>query len=345
MHLRWTIVQKSRAQLPNVRNPFPSWSTMKEIGGYFEIELPRSTEYHAELLKLNSGRSAFKFLLKARNIQKVYIPNHICDSIIEPLEALSIDYEFYNIDDDFEIIQNIEPGEMEAVLYVNYFSLKSDYIKKLADIYREKLIVDNTQAFFAPPLRDIDTIYSPRKFFGVCDGGYLSTNARLNEDLDYDESYSHTTHLVGRIDKGASCFYKDFQKAEERLSGQPIKQMSKLTQRILASINYEAVIKIRKENFAFLHHHLCSTNLLDINQRLDFVPFTYPLMTENTSLRSKLIENRIYTPSYWTETLRRQNVSGIERNLVNKIIPLPVDQRYSLEDMRTILETIKMNKA
>ena len=40
---------------------------MKEIGGYFELELTKGIEYHSELLKLNSGRNAFKYILKTRN--------------------------------------------------------------------------------------------------------------------------------------------------------------------------------------------------------------------------------------------------------------------------------------
>ena len=32
---------------------------MKEIGGYFELELTKGIEYHSELLKLNSGRNIF----------------------------------------------------------------------------------------------------------------------------------------------------------------------------------------------------------------------------------------------------------------------------------------------
>lgn len=46
---------------------------MKEIGGYFELELPLSQEYHNNAIKLNSGRNAFKYILKSQNITKVYI--------------------------------------------------------------------------------------------------------------------------------------------------------------------------------------------------------------------------------------------------------------------------------
>jgi hypothetical protein len=314
---------------------------MKEIGGYFELELTKGIEYHSELLKLNSGRNAFKYILKTRNPKKVFIPNFICDSVIEPLDELKISYEFFNIDENFEIIQNVILKENEIIFYVNYFALKSKYIEKLTHKYNNNLIIDNTQAFFEKPIKDIDTIYSPRKFFGVSDGGYLSTNKFLDEDLEQDESCSHSIQLLGRIDKNASSFYNDYQKAEQRLINQPIKQMSKLTENILSSIAYESVIKKRKDNFVFLHNELKDTNLLNLDGKLDFVPFVYPLMIEDESLRQKLIDNKIYIAKYWNEVLDRKNVSYIEKDFVNRILPLPIDQRYDLYDMKRIVEIIK----
>jgi hypothetical protein len=316
---------------------------MKEIGGYFELELPKKYEYYNNIIKLNSGRNSLKYILKAQKPNKVYIPNYVCDSVLEPLEELNIKYEFYNIDEKFEIIQNIKLEKNEKIFYVNYFALKSEYINKLVDTYSDNLIIDNTQAFFERPLQGIDTIYSPRKFFGVSDGGYLSTNKFLNEDLENDESYDSSIQLLGRIDKSAKSFYYDYQKAEQRLINQPIKTISKLTQKILSSIDYERVIKKRKENFIYLHEQLRYMNLIDIPSDLNFVPFVYPLMTENKNLRQKLIENKIYIAKYWNEVLERHNLSRIEKDFVEKIIPLPIDQRYDLEDMKRIVKVIKDN--
>ena len=313
---------------------------MKEIGGYFELELQKKVEYHNEPLKLNSGRNAFKYILKVRTPKKVFIPNYICNSVIEPLEELKINYEFFNIDENFEIVQDVILKENEMIFYVNYFALKSNYIKSLVDKYSDKLIIDNTQAFFEKPLKGIDTIYSPRKFFGVSDGGYLSTNKFLDEDLEQDESYASSIQILGRMDKNASTFYDDYQKAEQRLINQPIKQMSKLTQNILSSIDYEDVIKRRKENFDYLHKELENMNLIKIESDLEFVPFVYPLMIKDESLRQKLIEKKIYIAKYWNEVLDRKNVSDIEKDFVNGILPLPVDQRYDLDDMKKIMKII-----
>ena len=226
---------------------------------------------------------------------------------------------------------------------MNYFALKSNYIKNLLKRYSNSLIIDNTQAFFEKPIKNIDTIYSPRKFFGVSDGGYLSTNKLLDETLEQDNSYNHSIQLLGRTDKNASSFYDNYQKAEQRLISQPIKTMSKLTQKILASIDYDEVQKRRKENFEYLHSELKNMNLLNIDDSLEFTPFVYPLLNggECDSMRNKLIETKIYVAKYWSEAYERESTTSIEIFFLNNIIPLPCDQRYDLEDMKKIIEIVK----
>ena len=42
------------------------------------------------------------------------------------------------------------------------------------------------------------------------------------------------------------------------------------------------------------------------------------------------------------EELVRVSLSEIEKDFVNKIVPLPIDQRYDLDDMKRIIEVIKV---
>ena len=313
---------------------------MKEIGGYFELELQEKEEYHKSALKLNSGRNCFKYILEVQKITKVYIPNYICDSIVEPLEELNIKYEFYNIDERFEMISELDVKENEKLLYVNYYALKAKYIQQLSDKYSTKLIVDNTQDFFNLPIKNIDTIYSPRKFFGVSDGGYLYTNQVSNEEFDIDRSKDYS-QLIGRIENGASMYYDKYQQAEQRLVNSFIKSMSKLTTKILISIDYEDVKRKRVMNFNFIHKELKQFNKLDINLTDIKTPFVYPFMIDDNKLRDRLIKNKIYVAKYWNEVLVRETVNNYEKYFVNHIIPLPIDQRYDLGDMKRIVTIIQ----
>ena len=162
----------------------------KAIGGYFELELPLKKEYHKNALRLNSGKNCLEYILRARQYKKVYIPYYTCDIILRPFEKLHIAFEFYHINIHLELAQEINLREGEALLYTNYFGLKQHYVELLANKYVSQLIVDNTQAFFAKPLDGIDTFYTCRKFFGVSDGAYLYTDAKLDfqfERVEVDE--------------------------------------------------------------------------------------------------------------------------------------------------------------
>ena len=153
------------------------------IGGYFGLELQVGESYHKNLTALNTGRNAFEYILRARGYQHVFIPYYTCDVLLEPLRSLNIAYDFYSIDEKLEPVSLTGINNNSAYLYTNYFGLKTGYIKQLAALI-PNLIVDASQAFFDKPLIGIDTFYSPRKFFGLPDGGYASCDIKLSDDFE-----------------------------------------------------------------------------------------------------------------------------------------------------------------
>jgi hypothetical protein len=318
---------------------------MKEIGGYFGLELSRGKEYYPDAIKLNSARNCFKYILLAQKPSKVYVPYYIDKSMTEEsLQNSGVKFEFYNIDEKFEIADSVNVKNEEKILYNNYFALKNEYVLKLVHIYGNKLIIDNTQAFFCKPVSGIDTLYSlGSKFFGAPGGGYLFTNVLLNTKFEQDVSYAGMTHLLGRIDKTAHEFFEHFQESKKRRCNQEIKIMSNLTQAILSSIDYETVKIIRERNFYYLHSYLQDINELQLNLSLIEGPMIYPLLIKKDALRQKLIENKIYVPTYWKEILDMEKASEWEKYLTNYLLPLPIDQRYEISDMKIIIDCIKQN--
>ena len=176
---------------------------MEAIGGYFSLELPVREEYHKNAIRLNTGRNCLEYILRARGYKKVYVPYYTCEAVMEPINKLGIPCEFYHIDIHFEIRDRFTPKANEALLYTNYFGLKQRYVEQLAEKTGERLIVDNTQAFYAKPIHGIDTFYTCRKFFGVADGAYLYTEKLLDDEFVQDESYDRMAHLLKRIDLSA----------------------------------------------------------------------------------------------------------------------------------------------
>lgn len=316
---------------------------MKEIGGYFELELNKTGEYYPSAIKVNSGRNAIKYILQAKNIKKVYIPYFTCKTVLEPINILNISYEFYRINEHFELldITSNDIKDDEKLIYINYFGIKNNYVDNLAKIFDNKLIVDNTQAFFKKPLTNIDTCYSPRKFFGVPDGGYIFTDTYIKKELRQDVSFKHSSHLIERFEGNASEFYSDFINNKKALHLRPIMKMSNFTHNILTSIDYEKIRLIRERNFCYLHVHLKDINKLEIDLSNIVGPMTYPILIEIEGLREYLIRKKVYIPTYWIEVLEYVNEPDcFEAGLAQKLLPLPIDQRYELSDMKIIIDFI-----
>ena len=314
---------------------------MEAIGGYFSLELPVREEYHKNAIRLNTGRNCLEYILRARGYKKVYVPYYTCEAVMEPINKLGVPYEFYHIDTHFEIRDRLTLKADEALLYTNYFGLKQRYVEQLAEITGSRLIVDNTQAFYAKPIKGIDTFYTCRKFFGVADGAYLHTDKLLDEAIVQDESYDRMAHLLKRIDLSAEQGFADFRKVDDGLDNQPIRRMSKLTQRIMQSIDNEAAAKKRRENFLMLHEALGVENNLVMQLDEDAVPMVYPFLASIQGLREKLIESKVFVARYWPNVLDWTTKDDIEYLLAYQMQPLPIDQRYGKEDMEKIIEIVK----
>lgn len=313
---------------------------MESIGGYFSLELPRREEYHKHALRLNTGRNCLEYVLQARGYKKVYVPYYTCEAVMEPINKLGIPCEYYHVDIHLEIRDHFTLKADEALLYTNYYGLKQRYVEQLAERIGKRLIVDNTQAFYAKPLPGIDTFYTCRKFFGVADGAYLYCDAVLDEEIEQDYSYDRMAHLLKRIDLSAEEGYADFRRADDGLDNQPIRRMSKMTQRMMQSIDYVTAAKRRRENYQYLHGALGKANNLKFSLEEDAVPMVYPFLSPFKGIREKLIVNKVFVARYWPNVLEWTAKDEIEYLLAYQMQALPIDQRYGKEDMDRILKVI-----
>lgn len=304
------------------------------------MELLHYKEYHKNAIRLNIGRNCLEYILQARGYSKVYIPYYTCDVILEPFKKLGIPYEYYHINIHLEIQDEIVLKAGEALLYTNYYGLKQRYTERLAKQYGKRLIVDNTQAFYAKPIAGIDTFYTCRKFFGVPDGAYLYTDRLLDIELEQDLSYGRIDSLTKRIDLSPEAGYQDFRDTSKALVGQPIKRMSKLTHRMMQGIDYETVAKQRRANYQTLHEALGKENNLVLPLEDDAVPMVYPYLVPVKGLREKLIENKIFVARYWPSVLECTKPDDIDYLLAYQMQPLPIDQRYSEKEMNRIIEIL-----
>jgi hypothetical protein len=307
---------------------------MRSIGGYFGLELRKGQEYHSDCIALNTARNALGLLLLNETYDRVWLPYYICEDILEPILKQGIKCEFYDIDSNLDpIVPDVKDNDLFVV--VNYFGLKDS----VADSYKvrfKNVVIDDTQAFYHKTLDD--AFYSCRKFFGVPDGAYLHTTKELNVNLKASSSGCRMSHLLKRIECGAEKGFLLFKASEESLIEQPLKGMSALTKAILKNIDYEYCAKARLANYNYIHAQLKDMNeLKSIELSNTNVPMAYPFLLKSDALRKKLIDNKIFVATYWDNKSFPFKSGSWEEYLAKYLVPLPIDQRYGMDEMDMIL--------
>lgn len=315
---------------------------MKTIGGYFELELSKgSHNYHDTPYAMKSGRASLYHILSEVKPSLVHVPFYTCDTLLEPFAPVGGRYQFYAINDRLEPAEEIYLKDGEYILYVNYMGLKDETVAQLSAKYKDKLIVDCTQAFFMKGNGRSWFFNSCRKFFGVPDGSYIYPPAGITMPVveDKNERYIYD-HLVKRFNGHPSDGYDLFVK-NESLAGDGVLAMSRLTEHLLSEVNYDEVARIRRGNFDFLQNRFRDINTFTC-ATADGVPMCYPLLPDKIADRSVLYAQNIFIPAFWTDVLNR-NIDGfeVEKKLSAHLLPVPIDHRYSIQDMEVLCNAIE----
>lgn len=324
-----------------------------ELGGYFDLSIETHREFYCNktnCLRLNSGRSGLILAVRNYGCSKVLIPSYLCDSVKETFIKNGIRVEEYNISDKFiPLITNKD--KKTAIVVVKYYGIYPNNKEMKKIVFNNiNVIIDNTQSFFSKPIMSVFNIYSPRKFFGVPDGGYLigkSLDNNLYYDLDIDNSGETSNYILSRIDSGCNNNYNAFLLNEKRIADNGVKKMSELTKYLLKIQNYQNCVRKRIENFNYLNSKLASINELRINNiaEKESVPMVYPLLIKNDTLRKKMIKNSIYVSQWWKCVIDNSAANSYEKYLSRYLLPLPIDHRYGKKEMsviaKIVLETVR----
>ncbi|WP_410568575.1 hypothetical protein [Acinetobacter sp. H1(2024)] len=317
----------------------------KEIGGFFEFSLSALNQFpYPKAIQYNSARSAFYDVLKNTFIEKVWMPKFICDSMIKPLTILGIEICYYDLNQDFSPILPEVLMPNEYLLYVNYFGLCTSIQKKILKKYSEKQVIfDHSQAFFVQPLDCYATIYSPRKFLPVAEGGLLFINQDIVSEYcerTAEEMVKQYQHTLLRSTSTATYAYNNFQDNEKTFEDCLPRKLSKITEQMLESFDYADFKEKRLKNFKFLHSQLSKYNQLKINIEDIESPLTYPLMLEK-NISNVLIQSKIYTPIYWLDSLKRVSENSFENSFISNVTHLICDQRYGEKEMQFQIDKVQ----
>lgn len=317
------------------------------IGGYQGLELTASgADATLGMIKTNSARSAIKLVLSSLSLEvkKVLLPAYTCDAVVEAANDVGVPTEFYKLDSNFEVEPSLQLKYDELILIVDYFGICGEAVKRSRSRFaHSRTIVDCSQSYFSESMEALATIYSPRKFFGLPDGGLLySTDPRIKQPEQRDESSeSRMAHLISRITNSPEAAYQHYLEAEQAISKLPVQGMSRLTERLLQSVDYQRARISRTRNAQYLHERLGQYNRLNLNIDETVAPLCYPFLPSlRTASKADLIQERIFVPTYWPEVLSRVEEGTFEWDLVTNGIFLPCDQRYNEDDMDRLISLL-----
>lgn len=332
---------------------------------------------------LRSGREAISLALYSivedLSLSKcvVLLPSYICPSMVLPFERFPCDIHYYNLNinftvDEHDLIDKFRTYEPSCILISNYFGLSFEP-EILAKIKNEKpnvrVIYDITHVALSISqnlLPHVDYyVASLRKWFGIADGAFLLTNCFCNTKVIIrhintefsklrEESLSMKKKYLFNIDQSIKEKFKaQLFKAEKLLDTNTINSISELSMKKLNAINVTEIKTIRKTNFEHLWNEIKKTSKIELAIRLEEVNlnefyFMLPLLLNNRDLVQKKISDQgLYTQVIWKIPTKARQCKN-SANLSDRILCVPIDQRYNFWDiqdiMKIIIKTIQNDK-
>ena len=305
----------------------------------------------------------------------VLLPAYLCHSMIQPFHELGLDVRFYPVGSDLsikpsEVLERLDHNTV-AVMLMHYFgfpqaeNLAAQLIEHFPHL---KVIDDRTHLLLsdlANETRPSDiaiSFYSPRKWGPFPDLGLVvwpcSTEPSMMErelvDRGYDWPFG-SLRLLGLFLR--SLFFAwpietlrqvslwSLRRADALLDRRvKIRKASPISRLLWRRWNWEPAWHARRKNYQYLLDNWNSVDITPLFSKLPALvcPLGFPVRTEKREkLKQFFITKGIFPPIHWA---RPHQVSPDEfpaaAILSEQELTIPLDQRYGLQHMDSILEVI-----
>lgn len=356
---------------------------LSEIGSNFwEYSLNKSkrecllwwekNEYNRVYFK--SGRNAIKALCKILYEKKksVLIPAYTCETVIQPFidEGWEVDYYFLNDDlslnlsDLQEKCNRIKPSVVYCHSYFGFDTINED--ARGISLLKEQGIViveDITQSLFSNHYLKCADYYvtSLRKFLAIPDGGVLISTQSLHfEDIkeisnDVVETALEAFDLKATFFTNYDFTIKDLFREKYQKLGKMISENSEICSvseaslRIFDTCNIEEIVSKRVANYKTLLEGLACNNTIriifqDISDGI--VPLYLPVYVKGSreKLQEYLAKSNVYCPVIWPKPVQIEVRDEVLSFMYHKMLCIPIDQRYGIEEMGKIVDLLMSYK-
>lgn len=308
---------------------------------------------HLRRIDLAAARCAIRLLATRREIDRVWVPSYVCESVLNAIPSAK--RIFYSIGRDWRgVPEGI--GRKDLFLSIVYFGRAHD--ESALEFARAQGAITVLDATACVPEHSISTgadfvIYSPHKVMGVPDGGIL---------LDRTGALALPVHFPPAPrawrDLALACFelrstfdagdgsdderpWLEFQRRWETEFPPGIWAMPHATGELLESSPPLREMRARRR----ANHDILAAMLPFVPEAAGAdAPLGYVIVFENETLRERirraLMAERIYPAVHWPLPAAVRGRFVESGALSRKILTIPCDQRYGEDDLERTAEVI-----
>lgn len=311
----------------------------------------------ASRVELSTARAALGVLHEFLAPTNVWLPSYLCGAIVDALSARNARLCFFPVDERLRLtddrwLETVLPGDM--VVFIDYFGF-AGWESYGAEARRRGawVIEDACQALLNRTFSTQAhyTVFSPRKFVGVPDGGILTsfTGAQLPEidagppPLDWWLDALSATQLRGVFDRcgGDREWFTLFRRAEAAAPVHPARMSELSAALLLEAVDYDERIAKRRANYACLAS-LLPDDALFPSLGPDEVPLGFPVVfRDRGKALTSLYAEQIYPAVHWPidDVVPREFEAS--HRLSRKIATLPCDHRCGEHDMERMAALVR----
>jgi hypothetical protein len=321
----------------------------RTLGGFFPLEVPDQNPlspdpsiHHLEgAFRYYNARSAITELVRANRIPRAAAPDYICPVVHRAVESAGASFTVFPAEPGYRFDYDRLSGLVRdgwLLIVPSYFGVFMPDPEALAEIMSKtgcRILLDYAQALYEPCPGKFAAVYSPRKFLGIPDGGFLVCGSgsgllppenpvlKVPEAVFGERLACHG--IRGEYPDGGAL--ETFRRLEQGMPSGGFR-MSDLAWRLFCSFDHGHAAARRRENYGLLASML--ENPAASRER---GPLCYPLTSQPEDfhrVRNSLIARGVFVPQYWPD------LAGGADRLSRSVIPIPVDHRYGPGEMETM---------
>ena len=324
---------------------------MMKIGGlinkkYSLNKLNKNFLYNGTYLI--NGRSALLLILleikEKYKINEILVPYFACPSIVNTIKLSKFKFNYYDVNiEKKNLIAN--DNKKKAILIIHYFGSKNHYTKfKNINFIR---------------IEDFSHLFLNKKFLKKKSNNYVFASLRKHTHLRYG-AWANKEFDIDEIDKKTKNFVIKKQKKllsiknkdKFQLKGEEFNQiiekkyiLKKLTPDLknnFLKVNWRLIRNQRVKNFKYLKNRIIKLSKFKfLNQKKNDFPLNFFLIAKRRNhLKKFLLKKGVYTSIHWK--IKKSKKFKFSSKLSNKILSLPIDQRYDYRHMQYIIENLKI---